>query len=138
MTNSEYEKIIKEGGLVEWYGEMVPGKLITPKVRLWSDGLVRELHILEGEVSDLKGVAQDKRKRYIKSLWNNVKNAPYTLNGDTYLIKKRRIEAEKVKKVKTTVKKTTNKPKTTSKGEKTVTKSTSTKNSNIIFGKNKK
>jgi hypothetical protein len=142
LTNSEYEKIIKEGTRVEWYGESVPETLITPKVKFWCDGLLGEIHMLEGELSDLKGVSLEKRKNYLKSLWYGVKNAPYALNGDVYLKKKERIEKElkekeekPTKKRKTSRKKTTPKAKTTSEGRKTTTKKGSTKNSGIIFGK---
>ena len=142
MSNSEYEKIIKEGVRVDWYGESVPEELLSPKIRFWCDNLLEEIHKLEGELSDLKGTPLEKRKNYLKSLWNSVKKSPYTLNGDFYLQKKTRFEKEigkkeekPTKKRKTTVKKPTPKAKTTSDGGSTTTKKGSTRNGGIIFGK---
>jgi hypothetical protein len=129
MDNKLYEKILKEGERVDWYGELVPKELINGKVIVWSDRLKSEIDKLEGELSDLKGTELEKRKGYLKALYKNLKDSPYSLNGDFYLIKKKRIdlemeeESKKVKKTK--VKETT----------KTVTK---TKNSDLIFGKKKK
>lgn len=142
LITSEYEKIIREGERVDWYGEQVPRDLITPKVRFWCESILGEIHLMEGELSDLKGVTLEKRKSYLKALWSNVKNAPYTLNGDVYLKKKGRIEKElkdkeekTVKRRRTTTKKTTTKAKTTSNVDKTTKKNSATKNSSIIFGK---
>jgi len=132
----DYEKIIKEGERVDWYEESVPKELINVKVNMWCEPLLHQIHILEGELSDLRGTEKDKRENTIKNLWNKIKTAPYTINGDVYLIKKRQFESEmavvepkKEKRVKKTTEKTTKtKEKTLDKG---------TKNSNLIFGKNK-
>ena len=138
MNNTQYEELIRNGERVEWYGEMAPEGLITTKVRTWCNILDEEVHKLEGELSELKGVTADRRKAYLKALKNNLKNAPYTLNGDTYLIKKKRIEEELNKKEpvkKTRKRRTTKTTKTTSKTTQTPKKVT--KNSSLIFGKNK-
>lgn len=139
MNNTQYEELIRNGEKVEWYGEMVPEGLITAKVRAWCNILDEEVHKLEGELSDLSGVSAERRKGYLKALKNNLKNAPYTLNGDSYLIKKKKIEEELNKEgpvKKTRKKKTTKTTKTTSKTTQTTKKVT--KNSSLIFGKNKK
>ena len=132
ISNSRYEDLIKNGERVDWYGVEVPRGLLTNLVTTWSSNLKKEIDDLEASLSDLKGVSFDKRKAYIEGLMTNLQNAPYTLNNDVYLKKKKRIESkleeEQQKKKK---KKTTTKRKTTS-------KSTGTKNSNLIFGKNKK
>jgi hypothetical protein len=138
MTNEQYEKILREGEKVDWYGAMVPEELLTPKVRYWCSMVVEELNKLEASLSDLKGTSKEKRQNYINGLWNNVRNAPYTLNNDVYMKKRKRIEAEleeKEKPKKTTRKRRqTTKKKTTTKAS-TTSKKTSTKNSSLIFGK---
>ena len=134
ISNSRYEDLIKNGERVDWYGVEVPRGLLTNLVTTWSSNLKREIDDLEASLSDLKGVSFDKRKAYIEGLMTNLQNAPYTLNNDVYLKKKKRIESkleEEQQKKKKKKKKTTTKRKTTS-------KSTGTKNSNLIFGKNKK
>jgi hypothetical protein len=135
ITNTKYEDLIKNGKRVDWYGVKVPRELITNLVIIWSDNLKKEIDDLESTLIDLKSTSLDKRKGYIKGLMSNLQNAPYTLNNDVYLSKKKKIESEmakeKVKKQKNKKKKTTTKHKTTS-------KKTTTKNSNLIFGKNKK
>jgi len=144
ISKEKYEKILREGERVDWHGEMVPEALITKRVRAWCEMILEELHILEGTISDLKGAAKEKRQHYVNGLWNNVRHAPYTLNGDFYMMKKKRIdeelkEKEKPKKTtrkrKTTTKKTTNKKTTTT--TKTTSTKTGTKNSSLIFGKKK-
>ena len=132
----DYEKIIKEGERVEWYEQLVPKELINGKVTMWCEPLLHQIHILEGELSDLRGSEKEKRQGTINNLWNKIKNAPYTLNGDVYLLKKRAFESEIVKtepKKEKRTKKTTEK--TTKNNVKTLDKGT--KNSNLIFGKNK-
>lgn len=131
MDNEKYEKIIREGERTEWYGIEVPEELITNLVKFASEGLSYEIDKLEASLDDLKGVSLDKRKAYLKSLKLNLQNMPYTLNGDAYLKKKKRIEDEmKEKKAK---EKPVRKRKTTN--TKTVTSKKTTKNSNLIFGK---
>jgi hypothetical protein len=132
MNNEKYEELIRNGERVDWYETMVPEALITPSVRTWASGLESEIHKLEGELSDLNGVAAERRKSYLKVLKNNLKNAPYSLNGDIYLIKKKRIESQieeekEVKSKKTTRKRTTKTSRKTS--------ARTTKNSSKIFGK---
>lgn len=132
MNNNKYEKILKEGVRIEWYGVEVPEELITPLVKFASDNLINEVNKLESELEEYVGVTKDKKKAYIDSLINNIRNMPYTLNNDVYMIKKKKIDKEleenKEKKV-TTRKKPTNRKK--------VTSNKSTKNSNLIFGNNK-
>ncbi len=137
IDNTKYEDIIRNGERVEWYGIEVPKDLLTKLVTVWSNNLKIEIDKLESTLSELRGVSLERRKNYIKGLKVNLQNAPYSLNGDVYLKKKKRIEAsieeeEKSKKQK----KTTTRRKRTSK--KTTTKRTTTKNSDLIFGKNKK
>jgi hypothetical protein len=130
----DYEKIIKTGERVEWYGEQVPQELITNSVIIWCEPLLHEIDVLEAGLNDFKGTEKEKRKNTINLLLNNVKKAPYSLNGDFYLNKKKRYEAELKQEEEEKSKKSK---------KKTVTKTTkvksdkSTKNSNLIFGKNK-
>lgn len=132
ISNSRYEELIRNGERVDWYGVEVPKDLLTKLVITWSSNLKKEIDELESTLIDLKGTSLDKRKGYIKGLMVNLQNAPYTLNNDVYLKKKNKIESEiEEKKQKNKKKKTTTKRKTTS-------KNTGTKNSNLIFGKNKK
>ena len=132
MNNNKYEKILKEGVRIEWYGVEVPEELITPLVKFASDNLIHEVNKLESELEEYVGVTKDKKKAYIDSLINNIRNMPYTLNNDVYMIKKKKIDKEleenKEKKV-ITRKNPTNRKK--------VTSSKSTKNGNLIFGNNK-
>jgi hypothetical protein len=90
--------------------------------------LLHQIDVLEGELEDLKGPEKERRKGTITLLLNNVKKAPYSLNGDFYLIKKKKYESEmKIEP-----------PKKEKKSRKIVEnkqKVTSTKNSNLIFGK---
>jgi len=135
MDNPTYIEIIKNGERVDWYGIEVPKDLLTKLVVTWSAGLKKEIDKLESSLSDLRGVSLDRRKSYIDGLLTNLQNAPYSLNGDVYLKKKRRIEMEieqeKTKKKKKKVRKT--KKKTT----KDTKSSRNTKNSDLIFGKTK-
>ncbi len=132
ISNSRYEELIRNGERVDWYGVEVPKGLLSNLVTTWSSNLKKEIDELESTLIDLKGTSLDKRKGYIKGLMVNLQNAPYTLNNDVYLKKKNKIESEiEEKKQKNKKKKTTTKRKTTS-------KNTGTKNSNLIFGKNKK
>ena len=137
IDNTKYEDLIRNGERVGWYGVEVPKDLLTKLVTVWSNNLKIEIDKLESTLSELRGTSLERRKSYIKGLKVNLQNAPYSLNGDVYLKKKKRIEAsieeeEKSKKQK----KTTTRRKRTSK--KTTTKRTTTKNSDLIFGKNKK
>jgi hypothetical protein len=134
ISEKQYEKIIKEGNRVDWYGDLVPEELITHQVRQMATMITENIDVMESD-SELKGKLKTKRADYIKKLWQNVRNLPYRLNGDFTLKKKKRIESEvevveKKKKVKKTRKKTT-KPKTK-------TSRSRTKNSELIFGKTKK
>lgn len=119
---------------MDWYGESVPEELLTLQVRTMAQMITDNINVMESN-SELTGKLKTKRRGYIDKVWQNVKNLPYTLNGDFSLSKKKRIESEvkvveKKKKVKKSRKKTT-KVKTKSSG-------TRTKNSELIFGKPKK
>lgn len=130
MNDRLYEKILKEGKKTDWYGVEVPVELVTASISMAAENLSHELDKLESTVNELKGNSREKRLAYIEAIKNNLRNLPYTLNGDFYLIKKKRIESEvfeSEKKIKKT-KKTTNTKQTTS-------KKTATKNSDLIFGK---
>lgn len=127
ISNSRYEELIKNGERVDWYGAQVPKGLLSNLVITWSSNLKKEIDDLEASLSDLKGVSLDRRKAYIKGLVNNLQNAPYTLNNDVYLKKKKHIESQ-IEEEKKKKKKTTPKRKKTS-------KRTVTKNSGKIFGK---
>lgn len=94
MDKNTYKKIIQYGEKVEWYGAEVPKELITPLVIYASDGLYHEINKLESTLDDLKGTSYDKRKASIESLKSNLRKMPYTLNGDVFLIKKKRYEEE--------------------------------------------
>lgn len=116
MLYEKYEKILRSGEKVEWYETEVPKELLTPLVISVSRNIVEQINKY-----DDGGVDNKPKKDYIESLWENVRNLPYTLNGDFYLKKKIEIES-KLK----TVKKT--KPKK-------VEDVRTTKNSQKIFGK---
>ena len=135
ISNSRYEELIRNGERVDWYGVEVPKGLLSNLVTTWSSNLKKEIDELESTLIDLKGTSLDKRKGYIKGLMVNLQNAPYTLNNDVYLKKKNKIESEIEEK---NVKKQKNKKKKTTTKRKTTSKNTGTKNSNLIFGKNKK
>tara|TARA_R110001592_G_scaffold350329_1_gene646356 strand:+ start:622 stop:1029 length:408 start_codon:yes stop_codon:yes gene_type:complete len=135
MDNKKYREIIKKGERVEWYGIEVPKDLITNLVSVWSSNLKSEIDKLESELNDLGGVSLERRKAYIKGLTYNLHNAPYTLNGDVYLKKKKEIELEIEDKNKKNKKKVVKK----SRSKTTINKKSSpkTKNSELIFGKTK-
>lgn len=130
MDNERYEKILREGKKVDWYGVEVPLELINATAKLIASNISEEINKLESTLEDLRGSDLDKRKKYIESLKRNLQNTPYEVNGDFYLIKKKRIESEiEIEKTNTRKRKT----------NKSVKPNTSkTKNSNLIFGKNKK
>lgn len=116
-----YEKIIKEGEKIDWYGTEVPKDLINKKVIFISENLHKEIDDLKSKLLNTRGTGFDKMEHYIKALENNLKNLPYSLNGDCYLKKKKNIEQSIQEK----------QPKQTKTSKKKVKK---TKNSNIIFG----
>lgn len=133
MDNTTYIDIIKNGERVDWYGVNVPKDLLTNLVITWSTGLKKEIDKLESSLSDLKGVSLDRRKNYIDGLIKNLQNAPYSLNGDVYLKKKKRVELEMEEE-----KPKKNKKNTRKKTTKTTKISRNTKNSDLIFGKQNK
>jgi hypothetical protein len=125
MSVLNYEEIILKGERVDWYGTQVPKDLITNKVLLASETLSHEIHLLEGELSDLRGKERETREVTINLLKKNLQNMPFVFNNDVYLLKKNRLEEQILKKVE----------KTTTKKRKSTSKNTETKNSNLIFGK---
>jgi hypothetical protein len=119
MLYNEYEKILTKGKRIDWYDTQVPEKLITDVVKAMANQIVEQINKYEG-------VDSTQKKEYICNLWLNVKNLPYTMNGDFYLIKKKEIEGSQ-KKVKPKVEsKSTKEPKEETKKV--------TKNSSLIFG----
>lgn len=124
LSYSEYEKILRKGKRVEWYETEVPEALITPGIREMANQLVEQINKLEW------GVDRPNKSNYILSLWANVRDLPYKMNGDFYLIKKREIE-EKIKNEKPKPKK-----ERISKVQE-VSKTKVTKNSSLIFGNKK-
>lgn len=137
ISKEKYKKIIKEGERVDWYGDMVPKELISEKVKLLAQMVVKNIDILESTLSDVRGSGRDKRKSYIDRLWKNIKEAPYRMNGDFYLNIKKEVEGteESVEqKSKTRRVRKTNK-KTTTNGIKSSKTGPKTKNSGLIFGK---
>lgn len=135
MNNDRYREIIENGERVDWYGVMTPKELITNLVIVWGSNLKSEIDKLESELVDIKGSSPDKKRGYIKGLIYNLQNAPYTLNGDVYLKKKKKIEHEIEEKNKKSKKKVVKK----SRSKTTINKKSSpkTKNSELIFGKTK-
>ena len=129
MEYDKYEKILKKGEKVDWYGVEVPEELLTSSVRFASENLSHELDKLESSLDELKGSDLEKRKSYIKVLLRNLQNLPYVLNGDFYLKKKKSIESEiedtdkKIVKEKKKIRKSSDK------------KVVRTKNNDLIFGK---
>jgi hypothetical protein len=118
LQYSDYEKILRKGKKVDWYGEQVPEALITPSVKAVAEQLVTQIRIYEG-------VDSKPKKDYILNLWANIGYLPYKMNGDFYLIKKKEIETKilnesktKPKKVETSI----------------IEDKKSTKNSSLIFG----
>ena len=132
IDNKTYENLIRNGERIDWYGIEVPEDLITNHVKFWSSGLKEEIDKLKATLSDLRGTSLDKRKKYINILMLNLQNAPYSLNGDVYLIKKKRIESQI--EIENKKKKPVKKRKTT-KRKVVTSKNTVTKNSSLIFGK---
>lgn len=112
----DYGSILKKGKKIDWYGTLVPEKLITPTVKKLAEQI-------EEQINKYEGVDAKNKKEYICLLWENIKNLPYKINGDFYLIKKHELEKIKNKE---------------SKQEVIEEPTRKTKNSNLIFGKNKK
>ena len=123
-----YKKIIIEGERIEWYGTEVPKDLVTKKVLFVSENLNKEIDDLKSKITNTRGSGFDKMEHYIKALENNLKNLPYSLNGDCYLKKKKMVEQS----IEEKKPKPTKRPKRTSK--KNTKKTKNTKNSNLIFG----
>lgn len=123
MLYSEYEKILTKGKRVDWYDTQVPEKLLTDLVKAMANQIVEQINKYEG-------VDSGSKKEYICNLWSNIRNLPYTMNGDFYLIKKKEIESNQ-KKVKPKIEsKSTKEPKEETKKV--------TKNSSLIFGNKNK
>jgi len=111
MDYDTYKKIIEKDNKVEWYGVEIPEGLITKKVKYSAGLLQEEINKLKSELDDRKGISKDKLKKYIEKLETNIKQYPYTLNGDTYQKKRKKIEEELSKKTTKRKRKTSNKKK---------------------------
>ena len=85
LSYKEYEQILRRGKRVDWYGIDVPEKLVAPGVKAVAEQIIEQINIY-------KGVDSDKKNNYIETLWANIKDLPYKLNGDCYLLKKKEIE----------------------------------------------
>ena len=114
MTFDEYKEEILNGEKMEWYGTMVPRKLVTNRVSTIANMIVESISKMEGELSDMRKGSKEqiKRQNYVDSIWLNIKHLPYTSNGlinDVYMKIRKQIieEAEKEgKKTKPKVRKT--------------------------------
>ena len=93
----DYGIILKKGKKIDWYGTLVPEKLITPTVKKLAEQI-------EEQINKYEGVDAKNKKEYICLLWENIKNLPYKINGDFYLIKKHDLEKVKNKEPKQEVK----------------------------------
>ena len=92
MLHADYEKILTKGKKVEWYDTLVPEKLITKLVTEMANQITEQ-------INKLNSVDSNKNKDYINVLMTSIKDLPYKMNGDFYLIKKREIESKvKIKK----------------------------------------
>jgi hypothetical protein len=154
MTFEEYKEEIMNGEKMEWYGTMVPRKLVTSRVSTIANMIVENLSKMEGELSDMRKGSKEqlKRQNYVDNSWLNVRHLPYTTNGlisDVYMKKYKRIIEEVEEKEKKTKpkKRKTRKPKynPTTKPKKDmsnkvgdeptpVVKGRRGKNNNLIFG----
>lgn len=121
MLFEDYEKILTKGKRVEWHGISVPKDLLTPTVQAVAQNIIETINKFESIAVD-----KDNKKQYICTLWDNLKNLPYKLNNDFFLIKKNKIE-ENLKQ----------KPLKESKKEETTNSKKVTKNSSLIFGNKK-
>jgi hypothetical protein len=120
MTDMEYENILIKGKKIDWHGVQVPEKLITSLVTIRANQIIEQINKYES-------IGFKSKNDYIEKLWLTIKNLPYSMNGDFYLIKKTTIEQnqkDKKEKVKKTPKKI-----------EVVEQPKKTKNSNLIFGK---
>lgn len=126
LSYSQYEKILRKGKRVEWYETEVPEELLTPNVRFTANQIVEQINKFDG------GVDGSSKNNYISCLWDNIRDLPYKMNGDFYLIKKREIE-EKIK----SESKTKPKPKKERINEVQDQPTKVTKNSSLIFGNKK-
>ena len=85
MTYAKYEEIISKGKRIDWYDTKAPQELCTPEVHYMANMVKSQIDKLVAE--DLLSTAN-----YREDLLNNIRLMPYTLNSDTYLVKKREIE----------------------------------------------
>lgn len=159
MTFDEYKEIILNGERVEWYGEMVPNRLLTPQVYAIANMISESLNKMEADIADMHGNSKQKesKQRYINDRWRHIKTLPYHSNGlihDHYMAKYKRIIQEEEEKNKKKKKPSTRKTRTkkadptsvkntqveksekeTTPKEKVAVKGRKTKNSKLIFGK---
>lgn len=94
----KYTEILLNDKKVDWHDEQVPKGLITQNVKDWSNSVIEQIGKLESTLSELTKIKRKKRQHYIDRLWAGVKNSPYTLNNDFYMIKKGEIDENQKKK----------------------------------------
>jgi outer membrane biosynthesis protein TonB len=139
MTFEEYREEIRNGEREEWYGELVPRKLITARVRAIATMVEESLNKMEMELDEIHGNSKQKesKKRYIDQRWDHIKTLPYHSNGlinDVYMVKYKKIiaEIEKEEESKKKTKPKTRKPRTKKADTKPkVEKPTSVKNTQV-------
>jgi len=139
MTFDEYREEIRNGEREEWYGELVPKKLITARVRAIASMIEESLNKMIMELDEMHGNSKQKesKKHYIDQRWDHIRTLPYHSNGlinDVYMVKYKRImaEIEKEEESKKKTKPKTRKPRT-KKADTTpkVEKPTSVKNTQV-------
>mgnify|MGYP006174083713 FL=1 len=117
MTFEEYREEILNGEKTDWHGELVPTKLLTPRVHMIANMIIESLTNLSMEIDEIHGNSKDKERKvkYMEDRWRHIKTLPYHSNGlisDLTLSKcKSILEEEEKKKGKT-------KPKTRKKRKK--------------------
>lgn len=136
MTFDEYKDVILNGERVEWYGEMVPAKLLTPRVHAIASMVVDSLNKMEADLDEMHGNSSGKqsKQRYINDRWHHIRTLPYHSNGlihDAYMHKYKKI-MEEDEKNKEKGKPKTRKPRNKKADTKpTVEKPTSVKNTQV-------
>ena len=63
MTFDEYKEEILNGEKMEWYGTMVPRKLVTNRVSTIANMIVESISKMEGELSDMRKGSKEQIKR---------------------------------------------------------------------------
>lgn len=145
MTFEEYKEEILNGEKIEWYGTMVPRKLVTNIVIAITNSVLDSLNKDEAKLCDMRNGTKERisKQNYLDNELLNIRHLPYTNNGlisDCYMIKYKRIIEEAKKETNKTKPKTLKPMVDTSKVEKeeekpkTTVKGRRGKNNNLIFG----